>query len=113
MNFYHQKKWKQKELLTEEFKALGFYLSDHPLNEYDEIFDQLKVISYDEFYNNENSEGLIPGTLMSIQEKKSAKGTPYGISKFSDKKIEFELFLFSEILVTNREKLKRVRVFLF
>ena len=29
--------WKQKELLTEEFKSLGFYISDHPLNEYDEI----------------------------------------------------------------------------
>ena len=43
---------------------------------------------------------------MSIQEKKSAKGTPYGIIKFSDQKGEFELFLFAEILVANREKLK-------
>ena len=32
----------QKELLTEEFKSLGFYLSDHPLNEYEEVFNQLK-----------------------------------------------------------------------
>ena len=36
---------------------------------------------------------------MAIQEKKSAKGTPYGIVKFSDNKGEFELFLFSEILI--------------
>ena len=43
---------------------------------------------------------------MSIQEKKSAKGTPYAIVKFSDKKSEFELFLFADILVTNRDKLK-------
>ena len=43
---------------------------------------------------------------MSIQEKKSAKGTPYAIVRFSDKKGEFELFLFSEILVVNRDKLK-------
>ena len=28
--------WTQKELLSEEFKSLGFYLSDHPLNEYEE-----------------------------------------------------------------------------
>ena len=48
---------------------------------------------------------------MSIQEKKSAKGTPYGIVKFSDKKGEFELFLFSEILVSNREKLKESESF--
>ena len=48
---------------------------------------------------------------MSIIEKKSAKGTPYGIVKFSDKKGEFELFLFAEILVSNREKLKESESF--
>ena len=61
---------KQKELLTEEFKSLGFYISDHPLNEYKEIFDQLKIISYDQFSKNNESEGLVAGTVMSIQEKK-------------------------------------------
>ena len=49
---------------------------------------------------------------MSIQEKKSAKGTPYAIVKFSDKTREFELFLFSEILVKNREVLKESESFI-
>ena len=97
---------KQKELLAEEFKSLGFYISNHPLNEYSEIFKQLNIISYNEFYLNDNGDGLVAGTIMSIQEKKSSKGTPYAIVKFSDKKGEFELFLFSEILVANRDKLK-------
>ena len=57
------------------------------------------------------SEGLIAGTIMSIQEKKSVKGTPYAIVRFSDKKGEFELFLFSEILVSNRDKLKESESF--
>ena len=48
---------------------------------------------------------------MSIQEKKSAKGTPYAIVKFSDQKAEFELFLFAEILVANRDKLKESESF--
>ena len=48
---------------------------------------------------------------MSIIEKKSAKGTPYGIVKFSDKKGDFELFLFAEILVANRDKLKESESF--
>jgi DNA polymerase III subunit alpha len=109
--FLPSKPWKQKELLTEEFKALGFYLSDHPLNEYEEVFNQLEILPYNRFYNNENHEGLVAGTIMSIQEKKSAKGTPYGIVKFSDKKGEFELFLFAEILVANRDKLKESESF--
>ena len=98
--------WTQKELLTEEFKSLGFYLSDHPLNEYEDIFNQLKITPYNQFYSNSDSEGLVAGTIMSVIEKKSAKGTPYGIVKFSDKKGEFELFLFAEVLISNREKLK-------
>ena len=48
---------------------------------------------------------------MSIQEKKSVKGTPYAIVKFSDKKVEFELFLFAETLVSNRDKLKESESF--
>ncbi len=97
--------WKQKELLTEEFKSLGFYISDHPLNEYKDIFNQLKIISYEEFINNDLNESLVAGTIMSVNEKKSAKGTPYAIIKFSDKKGEFELFLFAELLINNRDKL--------
>jgi DNA polymerase-3 subunit alpha len=105
-DFLPHEPWKQKELLKEEFKALGFYLSDHPLNEYEEIFNQLQITTYNQFYDNADKEGLVAGTIMSILEKKSAKGTPYGIVKFSDKKCEFELFLFAEILVANRDKLK-------
>tara|TARA_X000001036_G_scaffold348277_1_gene328592 strand:+ start:1119 stop:4538 length:3420 start_codon:yes stop_codon:yes gene_type:complete len=110
-DFIPHKPWLQKELLAEEFKALGFYLSDHPLNEYEEVFNQLKITTYDEFFENNDKEGLVAGTIMSIQEKKSAKGTPYGIIKFSDKKGEFELFLFAEILVSNRDKLKESESF--
>ena len=110
-DFLPHEPWKKRELLTEEFRSLGFYLSDHPLNEYKEIFNQLKIISYNQFYENNNSEGLVAGTIMSIQEKKSAKGTPYGIVKFSDKECEFELFLFAEILISNRDKLKESESF--
>ena len=109
--FLPSKPWKEKELLTEEFKSLGFYISNHPLNEYEEIFNQLKIISFHQFNKDETSEGLVAGTIMSLQEKKSAKGTPYAIVKFSDKKGEFELFLFSEILINNRDKLKEAESF--
>jgi len=111
-DFLPSKPWKQKELLSEEFKSLGFYISNHPLNEYANIFSELRINSYDQFYNSENKEGIVAGTIMSIQEKKSTKGTPYAIIKFSDQKGEFELFLFSEILVNNRDKLKESESFI-
>ncbi len=109
--YLKSKPWSKKELLGEEFKALGFYISDHPLNEFSEIFNQLKIISYNEFLLNDNNEAVVAGTIMSIQEKKSNKGTPFAIVKFSDNKGEFELFLFAENLINNRDKLKESESF--
>ncbi len=99
-------KWSTKELLSEEFKSLGFYISDHPLNNYRNIFSQLNIKPYREFILDKKNDGLIAGTLMSIQEKKSSKGTPFAIAKFSDNFGEYELFIFSEILIKNRDILK-------
>ncbi len=110
--FFPSKPWTQKKLLSEEFKSIGFYLTNHPLNEFEEIFNQLNISLYNQFYENDSrNDGLVAGTIMSIQEKKSAKGTPYAIVKFSDKNTEFELFLFAEILISNRDKLKESESF--
>jgi len=105
-DFDNNEHWTKKELLLEEFKSLGFYISDHPLNEYQDIFKQLRITSYKNFLESEANEALVAGTIMSIQEKKSSKGTAFAIVKFSDNSGDFELFLFSEMLVSNREKLK-------
>jgi DNA polymerase-3 subunit alpha len=104
--------WNKKELLFNEFNSIGFYMSDHPLNEYKEFFQHLDIESYKEFTESNKSEALVAGTIMSIQEKKSAKGTAFAIVKFSDNKSEFEIFLFSELLISNRDKLKESNSFI-
>jgi len=103
--------WTKKELLAEEFTSLGFYISDHPLNIYKEFFTQLNIKNYKDFIDSNKSEALVAGTIMSIQEKKSSKGTSFAIIKFSDNKSEFEIFLFSNLLAANREKLKESNSF--
>ena len=65
--------WSQKELLAEEFKSLGFYISSHPLSEYDDLFNQLNIKEFNKFYKDDENEGLVAGTVMSIQEKKVQK----------------------------------------
>jgi len=110
--FVSTKPWSKKELLGEEFVSLGFYISDHPLNEYKEFFTQLKIESYKDFIESNKSEAFVAGTIMSIQEKKSAKGNSYAIVKFSDNKSEFEIFLFSDLFSSNRERLKESSSFI-
>jgi len=110
--FREVKPWSKKELLSEEFVSLGFYISDHPLNEYKEFFTQLEIESYKDFVDGNKTDALVAGTIMSIQEKKSAKGNSYAIVKFSDNKSEFEIFLFSDLFSSNREKLKESNSFI-
>ena len=95
-----------------EFQSIGFYMSDHPLNAYRDYFEKMNVISFNKFVDGKESSALVAGTIMSIQEKKSSKGTPFAIVKFSDLKSEFELFLFSDLLVSNRENLKTANSFI-
>jgi len=104
--------WDKKELLSEEFFSLGFYISDHPLNEYKDFFAQLEIESYKDFIEGDKTDALIAGTIMSIQEKKSIKGNSYAIVKFSDNISEFEIFLFSDLFSSNREKLKESNSFI-
>ena len=101
------KDWKFEERLSKEFEAVGFFISDHPLNQFQEIFDDYKIIDYQTFNNdNDLKDANIAATLLKIQERKTAKGNSYAVLKLTDLSSVFELFIFSDILEINREVLK-------
>ena len=96
--------WKFEERLSKEFEAIGFFISDHPLNQFKEIFDDYKIVDYTNFNKNEDfKEANIAATLLKIQERKTAKGNSYAVIKLTDLTSVFELFIFSDILELNRE----------
>ena len=99
--------WKFEERLSKEFEAVGFFISDHPLNQFTEIFDDYKITEYSNFNSNDEiREANIAATLLKIQERKTAKGNSYAVLKLTDLTSVFELFIFSDILELNREILK-------
>ena len=75
-------------------------------------FKQYKVKTFKDFENSSDNESFIAGTVMSVKEKKTAKGNPFAIVKFSDLSKVYELFIFSEILELNREYLVEGKSFL-
>ncbi len=96
--------WNVDVKLSKEFETLGFFISDHPLNQYRSLFNQYNIIDYEEFNLNENIlSSNIASTILKVQEKKTQKGTSYAIIKFSDLSGVFELFVFSDVFETNRE----------
>ena len=99
--------WSIDERLSKEFQSLGFYISDHPLNQYKEIFNDYNIIEFVKF--NEDTkikDSNIACTVLKVQEKKTQKGSSYAIVKFSDLSSVFELFIFSDIFEMNRNILQ-------
>ncbi len=98
--------WKTDKKLSKEFETLGFYISDHPLNQYKSLFKNYNIISYENFFNNNDIlSSNIACTILKVQEKKTQKGKSYAIVKFSDLANVFEIFIFSEIFENNRDHL--------
>jgi DNA polymerase-3 subunit alpha len=99
--------WNFEERLSKEFEAVGFFISDHPLNQFTEIFDDYKIKDYSMFnLDDEIKDSNIAATLLKISERKTAKGNSYAVLKLTDLTSVFELFIFSDILELNREILK-------
>ena len=93
-----------EERLSKEFETLGFFISDHPLNQYKDFFPQYNIINFNDYASDEKlKECVIAATILKIQEKKNQKGLSYAIIKFTDLGGVFELFLFSDIFEQNRE----------
>ncbi len=110
-NLKKNNEWNKNEILMNEFQSIGFYMSDHPLKVYENYLKESKIVTFNQFINNDSSNGIVAGTIMSIQEKKSIKGNPFAIIKFSDLEGEFELFLFSDLLIQKRSQLKPANSF--
>ena len=98
------KDWEFEERLSKEFEGVGFFISDHPINQYKDIFDNYNIKDYKIFNSNENiKQSNIAATLLKIQERKTSKGNSYAVIKLTDLSSMFELFIFSDLLEINRD----------
>ena len=99
--------WQFEERLNKEFESVGFFISDHPLNAFKEAFDEFNIIDYKSFFNQRDiTKANIAATILKVQERKTNKGMPYAIIKFSDLSSVFEIFVFSDVFVNNRDIVK-------
>jgi len=98
--------WSPMDRLNEEFDALGYYLSAHPLDTYSKSLNKLKVKRIADI-SARRQPGVVKlaGTLISIKERTSAKGNRFAFAQFSDPTGSFEITLFSEVLTAARDLL--------
>ena len=48
----NKKDWPFEERLSKEFESIGFFISDHPINEYKEVFDIYKIQNFNSFMSS-------------------------------------------------------------
>ena len=105
--------WKFEDRLSKEFEAIGFFISDHPLNQFKDVFEDYKINNFKSFNDNkEIKESNIAATLLKISERKTSKGNSYAVLKLTDLTSVFELFIFSDTLELYREILKEGNSFI-
>ena len=101
--------WLPMERLAEEFDAVGFYLSGHPLDEYNTVLDRLGVVPWQKFagmVRSGSTAGKIAGTVIYRQERKSRQGNRFAFIGFSDATGQFEAVVFSDTLTQSRDLLE-------
>ncbi len=101
--------WLPAERLTEEFKAIGFYLSGHPLDDYMAALKRKDVKTLDEVMNLAARAPCVlkmAGVVAGRQERKSARGNRFAFVQLSDTTGGYEVTMFSETLEKSREFLE-------
>jgi DNA polymerase-3 subunit alpha len=102
--------WAPMEKLQNEFSAIGFYLSSHPLASYERSLQRLGVTRAADLPGllARGAPGRIKlaGTVIDRQERTSAKGNRFAFVQCSDQSGAFELTVFSELLGSKRNLLE-------
>ena len=101
--------WLPAERLAEEFKAIGFYLSGHPLDDYMGALKRKGVLTLDEVIAKAERGACVvkmAGTVSGRQERKSARGNRFAFAQLSDPTGQYEVTLFSDVLEAARDHLE-------
>ncbi|WP_432449422.1 DNA polymerase III subunit alpha [Aliiroseovarius marinus] len=101
--------WLPSERLAEEQKAIGFYLSGHPLDDYMAALKRKQVMSLAELEKKAErgaSIAKIAGTVAGRQERKSARGNRFAFAQLTDPTGQYEVTIFSDVLEKCRDYLE-------
>ena len=100
--------WLPNERLAEEHKAVGFYLSGHPLDDYMPALKRRKCLTLEEVQARAEGGAFVTkmaGSVSSRQERKSQRGNRFAFVSLSDPTGLYEVTMFSDVLEASREHL--------
>ena len=101
--------WLPSDKLKHEFDAIGFYLSSHPLEAYEEGLKRQDVVSCvalaDVVKQGQSRTLKLAGAVIGRKERTTSRGGRMSFIQLSDRTGAYEVTAFSEVLNTSRELL--------
>jgi DNA polymerase-3 subunit alpha len=97
--------WPVHERLGEEFTAIGFYLSGHPLDAYAQSLKRLGASVHADLIadaRRSSVKATVAGTVIRRQERRGRSGDPFAFVGLSDPTGMYEVMVFSEALSSAR-----------
>jgi DNA polymerase-3 subunit alpha len=100
--------WLPHERLGEEFSAIGFYLSGHPLDNYETALRRLQTSSFAQVTADKRHAFLatLGGTIIRKMERRGRNDQAYAFVSFSDATGMYEVMFFPETLSATRPLLE-------
>ncbi len=98
--------WPVLEKLEREAKAVGFYLSSHPLEAYSAALGKLKVKSFKTVAQNREAAARMAAIVTGRRFGTSARGNRFAFVQLSDASAAYEAIMFSEALSAGRDLLE-------
>jgi DNA polymerase-3 subunit alpha len=101
--------WLPNERLAEEHKAIGFYLSGHPLDDYMSALKRKDIKTLVEVSAAAERAPLVAkmaGSISGKQERKSARGNRFAFVQLSDPSGLYEVTVFSDTLEAARDSIE-------
>ena len=100
--------WPPLERLRNEFDAIGFYMSAHPLDGHEDALERMDVVQAAAIGSiitakDSLSRINVAGIIMSVRIRTNQRGNKYAFVQVSDRSGIFELTVFSEILAESRD----------
>ena len=101
------KPWTPKEICTQEKNAIGFFLSTHPLDDYQKILSDLGIRNLADFEEIRAGENItLAGIVSSLQVRHSKKGNRFCIFKLEDQSSGAKCLAWAETYSKHSELLK-------
>jgi DNA polymerase III subunit alpha len=102
--------WPVAEKLRKEHEAVGFFLSGHPLDEYELVLKRMRVQRFADFARTVRAAGVsmarVAASVIDRSERRTRTGNKMGIVQFSDQSGHFDAVLFAEGLQKFRDLLE-------